>query len=149
MKILQISALGGLLWCVFASWYPADTQGRLRLEISNIQTAGGTIWVGVYDDEKHYFDQQKALIKAVPVSATGRVELEIGALRYGTYAIALFHDVNNNGTLDRNALGVPTEPYAFSQLPRSRWRLPRFDEVQFRFLHNDQVLHTELKRWWD
>jgi uncharacterized protein (DUF2141 family) len=32
----------------------------------------------------------------------------------GQYAIILFHDENGNGKLDRNALGVPTEPYGFS-----------------------------------
>ena len=32
----------------------------------------------------------------------------------GRYAIILFHDENGNGKLDKNALGVPTEPYGFS-----------------------------------
>jgi len=32
----------------------------------------------------------------------------------GPYTIILFHDENGNGKLDKNALGVPTEPYGFS-----------------------------------
>ena len=32
----------------------------------------------------------------------------------GAYAVAVFQDENGNGRLDRNPLGLPTEPYAFS-----------------------------------
>jgi len=32
----------------------------------------------------------------------------------GAYAVAVYQDVNGNGRLDRNALGLPTEPYGFS-----------------------------------
>ncbi len=32
----------------------------------------------------------------------------------GRYAVAVFHDVNGNGELDRIPPGVPTEPYGFS-----------------------------------
>lgn len=40
--------------------------------------------------------------------------LEIEQLDYGTYGIALYHDVNSNHELDRNFLGMPTESYGFS-----------------------------------
>ncbi|WP_244480658.1 DUF2141 domain-containing protein [Methylobacterium sp. Leaf399] len=32
----------------------------------------------------------------------------------GTYAVAVFQDVNGNGRLDRTGLGLPMEPYGFS-----------------------------------
>ena len=32
----------------------------------------------------------------------------------GRYAIAVYHDVNGNGRLDRSAIGFPSEPYGFS-----------------------------------
>ena len=33
---------------------------------------------------------------------------------FGIYAVAIYHDINSNGKLDRNSLGIPTEGYAFS-----------------------------------
>ena len=32
----------------------------------------------------------------------------------GRYAIAVYHDANGNGRLDRSAIGFPQEPYGFS-----------------------------------
>jgi uncharacterized protein (DUF2141 family) len=41
-------------------------------------------------------------------------------LEPGTYAIIAFHDENDNGKLDENGWGVPTEGYAFSNADRCR-----------------------------
>ena len=32
----------------------------------------------------------------------------------GEYAAKTFHDVNANGTMDKNPFGMPIEPYAFT-----------------------------------
>lgn len=149
MKTLQKFGAMAMLWLAFSSFFPAENQGKLVLEIGNIEKAKGKIWVGVYDKPEHYFVKEKAIVKAVSVSNTGKAALEINKLQYGTYAIAMFHDLNGNGKLDQNAFGVPTEPYAFSKLPKSKWRLPKFEEVKFNFNHNNQVVRTRLKRWWE
>ena len=41
------------------------------------------------------------------------------------------------------------EPYAFSKKLKTKWRLPKFNEVKFSFSEDDQVLKTSLKKWWD
>lgn len=149
MRTLQKIGAIALIWLLFSSFYPSEPKGKLVLEIGNIEKAKGKIWVGVYDKPEHYFVKDKAIVKGVSVSNTGKVELEIGKLQYGTYAIALFHDLNGNGKLDQNAFGVPTEPYAFSNLPKSKWRLPKFEEVKFNFNRDNQVVYTRLRRWWE
>jgi uncharacterized protein (DUF2141 family) len=40
-----------------------------------------------------------------------------------------FHDANNNGELDTNILGVPTEGYAFSRDARGVMSAPSFDSA--------------------
>lgn len=147
MKTIQTFGVATLCWLLLTNFYYTDNQGKLLIEISNIKTAKGKIWVGVYDKPEHYFEQDKAIIKAIEVSKTGKTYLTIHQLRYGTYAFALFHDLNNNGKLDQNIFGVPTEPYAFSRLPKSKWRLPKFEEVKFYFRRNNQLVKTPLQRW--
>lgn len=147
MKTIYKAGVLALCWLLLTNSYPADTQGKLLIEVSNIKTAKGTIWVGVYDNPKHLFDQDKAIVKGKKVSQTGRTYLSVNQLEYGNYVVAVFHDINGNGKLDQNAFGVPTEPYAFSKSPKSKWRLPTFDEIKFYFRRNNQVLHTALQRW--
>lgn len=43
----------------------------------------------------------------------------------GRYAIAVLHDLNGNGEFDRTAIGLPTEPYGFSN-DIGRFGPPRF-----------------------
>ena len=45
----------------------------------------------------------------------------------GRYAAIAFHDENGNGKLDKNFLGVPTEPYGFSNNVQGFLGPPTFD----------------------
>jgi uncharacterized protein (DUF2141 family) len=45
------------------------------------------------------------------------------------FAIAAFHDVNKNGELDRNPLGIPSERYGFSNNARGLTGPPSFEEA--------------------
>ena len=44
----------------------------------------------------------------------------------GRYAVAVYHDINGNGQLDKIPPGLPTEPYGFSN-DIGRLRPPRFE----------------------
>jgi len=45
----------------------------------------------------------------------------------GRYAVAVYQDENRNGKLDKNFLGMPTEPYGFSNDARGSMGPPSFD----------------------
>ena len=49
----------------------------------------------------------------------------------GTYAIGVFHDVDRNGALSKSFLGIPKEPFGFSNNVRGRFGPPSFMEASF------------------
>jgi len=104
------------------------------------------IWVGIYNSN-NYLIKEQAIVNGFLVEKLGQEFLEFPDIQYGTYAVALFHDINGNGEMDKNFVGIPSEPYAFSQKPRTKWRLPKFHEIQFEFTHTNQILKTRLKKW--
>lgn len=53
------------------------------------------------------------------------------AVAPGTFAVSISHDENENGRVDKNFLGIPTERYGFSNNPSPFMRAPRFDEAAF------------------
>ncbi len=118
---------------------PAPPEGvgetaTLVLRIENVQQAGGTLWAGIYESEEDFLNREKARLVHVPVSRTGTMDLRIDALTVGKrYAIAVFHDRNDNGELDTNLFGLPAEPYALSRPLQSWFRKPRFGEMSFVF----------------
>ncbi len=144
MKIFTLFIL--LLSQLFAN----QEKGDLFVEINNVQSTSGVIWVGLYDSSETFLDKEKAILTRVEINQTGTVSLWIPDLYYGgDYAIAVLHDLNNNGDLDRNFFGIPTEPFAFSGHIYSSWRAPRFEEVKFRFDSSHNSLQLSLKEWWD
>ena len=124
-----------------------EQEGNLIIEIENIKSREGFIWIGIYDSEQNYLIKEKGLIEGYRVDQIGRMSFNIDSLAFGNYAIALFHDENGNGEMDRNFIGIPSEPYAFSKKAKTKWRLPRFKEIAFEFKNNDQKIRTKLEKW--
>ncbi len=135
-----------LLCTLLLAALPPET-GTLIIEVQGIEEARGFIWIGLYDSEAHYMVKEKAIVKGYDVTHTGTMRLEVDDLPAGRWAIAIFHDINGNGELDTNYLGIPNEPYAFSRKPPSRWRMPRYDEVAIPFRPPLQRLTVTLERW--
>lgn len=48
-------------------------------------------------------------------------------------AISAHHDKNANDKLDKNPIGIPSEPYGFSQNPKRGFGPPSFEEVRFEY----------------
>lgn len=145
-RILNATLFGTFL--VFFTAFSGNS-GTLLIELENVKTTRGTVWVGIYDSRETFMIKEKALVQGFEVEQTGILTLEFPALAYGNYAFAIFQDLNENGKLDQNLLGIPTEPYAFSREPVSRFRAPRYEEVNFDFGQDRQKIRTTLKKWWD
>jgi uncharacterized protein (DUF2141 family) len=64
----------------------------------------------------------------VPAAAT--VKLDFGEVPAGVYAIAVIHDENGNGRMDKR-MGLPTEGYGFSRDAPVRFGPPSFHSAQF------------------
>ncbi|AWM34515.1 DUF2141 domain-containing protein [Hymenobacter nivis] len=81
------------------------------------------------------------------VKPNGQHEISVPvALAKGEWAVALTQDVNNNDKLDKNLLGIPTEPYAFSNNVRPRLSAPNFEECKFMVDADGQVVTIRLMK---
>lgn len=137
------------LLLVSVSAPPAEpVTGTMRVYVDNVREATGRIWVGVYTSEEDFLDREKARLVYVHVTDQGPARVDIPELVVGRdYALAIFHDVNDNGEFDLNWLGLPAEPWAFSGMPRTRLRLPRFEEVSFSFRGGNGSKVYRLRKW--
>ncbi len=125
-----------------------DAPQRVNVEVRS-STAGGKVYVAAYDSADGFENEDFISNASSPLSATAdRAELALRLPKAGSYVVAAFQDLNGNGELDRNMLGVPTEPYGFSKLPPSKWRAPSFGEVATRLAGSDS-LTIEVRHWRD
>ena len=69
---------------------------------------------------------------AVPIT-DGEVVWTLNALPWGQYAASAYHDEDDDGSLNTNLFGAPSEPFGFSNDARARFGRPDFAEAAFRF----------------
>lgn len=74
--------------------------------------------------------------RAVTVPAQEGVELDFGTVPPGRYAIALFHDENRNGRLDKRLM-LPREGFGFSRDAPVRMGPPSFASAAFEVKEGD------------
>ena len=83
--------------------------------------------------------------KIVEVSDNESVTVVFEDLPAGTYAVAVFFDVNDNGKMDKNFLGIPKEKYGFSKNVYPLMRAATFKESSFLIPDKEQVSAIRLK----
>jgi len=145
--IIKASIISLATFCTLSFGNPVS--GDLVVNVGNIKKDKGIIWIGLYDKKEDLFIKEKSILRSIKVDKTGKARITIDNVNFGTYAMAIFHDENNNGKLDKNMFGIPKEPYAFANWPKSKWRAPFYEELIFDFSESNQVINTDLTTWWD
>ena len=127
----------------------ASAVGVMELSVDQLQYNYGTLWIGIYGSEEAFLDRDQADLREIKAHQVKNNKIYLNNLSYGDYAVAIFHDLNDNGEMDFNWMGVPKEPFAFSKPVASKWRVPKFSEVKVGLYQSYKRIHTPLKTWWD
>lgn len=131
------------LFFAFLFFHPPTETRELTLTISNIKHIEGTLEIGLFKGGEHFLESGKAY-KTISIDVKRDSEtIIIKDLSDGTYAVSLYHDKNSNGICDRNFLGIPKEPYAFSNNFKPKFAAPTFIDCKF-VLNTDQSLNIKL-----
>jgi uncharacterized protein (DUF2141 family) len=115
---------------------------KLTIQLNNIKKKG-TIYISVCSQASEWSDNGKYTFTLEPNSSEQNL-FEINSIPNGAYAIALYQDVNGNGKLDTNFLGIPKEPYAFSNNRIPVFSEPSFEKCKFEFNQQSQQILINL-----
>lgn len=111
----------------------AEDKRTLTVVVDNVGSTSGRVMVGIYNKEKGAFEQETRFDGQAKPAVKGRVSF-VFHLPSGSFAVGAYHDVNNNGVLDKNWLGIPTEPYIMSgdrKMPNFKASLIKLDTDKF------------------
>jgi uncharacterized protein (DUF2141 family) len=123
-------------------------SASFEVSFTNLQSAQGSLYVGVYRSEGDFLKEEKVCYKKIiPVKSRSNISLDLSELAPGVYAISCFHDVNGNGHLDKNWAGIPDEPYGFSNNARPKFRAPRWSEAKFEIKAGSAQMSIRLEEW--
>ncbi len=91
----------------------------------------GTIRLALFDSVEAYAGQGQPVRVAEIKGDAASTGLAFEGLPAGEYAAKIYHDLNDNGRMDVNPFGMPTEPFAFSNnavgnMGPANWERARF-----------------------
>ena len=131
-----------ILFGLLATLQPSNNP-KLTIKISNIEKVQGEIKVGVFNKETNFLKDGSAIknysIKVGKDSET----LVITDLPKGEYAISMYHDTNSDNKLNTSFIGIPKEPYGFSNNVKPKMSAPKYHECKFDFKEST-TLHIKL-----
>lgn len=100
------------------------------MAVEGLRSTKGNIIICLTRDPSHFPDcEGDPLSRHMTITAVDPAAV-FPSLPSGDYAVALIHDENGNGRLDK-MFGVPREGVGFSRNPRLTFGPPRFAAAQF------------------
>ena len=96
--------------------HPAKAQTCATVEVQNVRPDQGMLMIAAYADAATFSKVPVAALQMRPGAAT-TMTFPLCGLSGVSVALTLYQDLNGNGKLDANVLGVPTEPWGASGKP--------------------------------
>ena len=111
-----------------------DNVGTIVVSIEGFRNAAGHARIALFNREAGFPDSESAAYrKAVADIDDARAEMRFDEVPPGEYAIAMYHDENDDGKLNKCVFGIPKEGYGVSNNVTHATRGPRFAEARFQF----------------
>lgn len=111
---------------------PAELTGRLTVRISGLRDQQGHVCLKLFDGSRGFPGQNQDVVQGQCVAiAENPMNITLDGLTYGNYAVALYHDRNEDKVLNRGSLGIPLEGYGFSNNPPVKPAPAEFGEAMF------------------
>jgi len=115
----------------------------LTVEIFGLKNNTGKVFLAIFDNEQTFLKTNKEVNGMSVIIENNKAMAQFRGLKKGEYALSLFHDKNNNNMLDKNLIGIPKEPYAFSNNATGIFGPPSFKDSKIN-LNADKTIAIKL-----
>lgn len=145
---LKLNALlfASLTILTFASHATAQLRGNLIVDVTDLQDQKGSVCIKVFNGSQGFPNSNDRVVKRECVKITANpMRLTYRDLPAGNYAVAVFHDTNGDGVMRRNAAGMPTEGYGFSNNPVVKTSAPKYGQAVFLLAGRNTRIQVRMK----
>ena len=149
--LASIIAFAGLLTAAPAAAAPPclgpQSSVWIWLTVDGLRNANGQVATTVYADipDRFLIKNGSLYVVRTPTVANA-TRFCVFVPQTGVYALAVYHDEDNSGTLNRSGvLGIPTEGFGFSNNPPTLASLPTFRSVRIAIPRTNLATTIHLK----
>lgn len=141
--MLLLAVIGNLAWSFSAK---ANFNGKLTVEIDGLKNKQGQVCASIFASSEGFpSDRNRGLQKQCIKINNTPLPITFENLKAGSYAVAVFHDQNNDRILNTNVFGIPKEGFGFSRNPEIRTGAPKFSEAAFLVAGPETNIQIRLK----
>jgi len=108
---------------------PGDAE--IVATVSHLRSTSGLVRIALYADRDAWLSHDDTLASCVAPARGGEASCSLGFVPAGTYAVALLHDEDGDGDMDRDFIGLPQEGYGFSSGATPGLGPPSFEDASF------------------
>ena len=126
---MRLTCLLLLLSVVLGGSQPTETVD-LKIVVTNISTLKGNIELGIFNNQKTFLQKGKHYKSYSKEVTNDTIIFLLKDCIKDNYAISLYQDVNSDNECNLGFLGIPKEPYGFSNNFRPKLSKPSFDDCK-------------------
>jgi uncharacterized protein (DUF2141 family) len=117
----------------------ANSVYTLEVIVENVTPGKGHVRICLFDNKADFFGNARLCVDVPAPEDQTSVKASFDHLEEKEHAVAVYQDFNQNGILDRNWLGLPKEPYGFSNNPSTFFGPPGFSRVAFNLRQSGSI----------
>ena len=123
----------------------SESSSNVLIEVSGFKNTRGTLNCRLFTKAADFPDGEGSVTLRVPITGPN-TNCSFLNVEPDTYAIAVVHDENGNGKLDKNFVGVPSEGYGVSNNKTYALSAPNWNESTFMLGANEsKTLQVKLR----
>ena len=111
--------------------FNSQAQGKITVEVSNFKSTKGVTRICLYNNATAFNGEGQPVQCFAAAVKNNKATAVFENVPAGTYAVSLFHDVNNNNKMDVNFVGIPKEGYGASKNKLPFASAPTFADNKF------------------
>ena len=122
----------------------AGNAADLAVTVNGMKDGTGFVIATIFDGEKNFLNRPGAFASVRLRAQPAQLSFALKNLPPGKYAVVAFHDQNDNGKLDFDPSGQPTEIYGFSNGAREAGGPPKFTDAAFEIGNQSKTIEIEM-----
>jgi uncharacterized protein (DUF2141 family) len=123
------------------------TAKPLTVVIDNLASDTAPVEISIYSPQNK-FPSPKDQLKVFRFKPTAGMTLtaQLPGITYGEYAIATYQDMDGDGKIGKNLIGIPTDPYGFSKNYHPKIKAPAFKDCSFNYDEASNTVNIKMIR---
>jgi uncharacterized protein (DUF2141 family) len=121
-----------VLFLSISGFSQSDSSTSIRVKVTDLRSNDGKVGLTLFNTAEGFPGNPNNAIDKKYVDVTNKTAFAtFEKVPPGKYAIAVYHDEDEDGEIETNFIGIPKEGIGSSNNPKSRMGPPRYEDCEF------------------